>query len=103
MFYKPYVALRLFANVIAQNTGQVASANIAISRPNGAGGVYSFTFPAHPKGIDYLVMVQAFTRSTTSTFVVCTAAHSVSNNFSVWCRTAANGIIDGSFYVYTVP
>ena len=99
--YKPYVAFRLFANAIAQNTGQVATANISISHATNA--LYTFTFPAHPSGTEYLVMVQSYTVGTSSAFFTCTASHSFSTAFSVWCRTAANAITDGNFYVYTVP
>ena len=103
MLYKPYVSLRLNANVITLNNGQVASANIAITRTSGATGLHTFTFPAHPTGIDYLVFAQAYTAGTATAFFTCTASHSFITAFSVWCRTAANAIVDGNFYVYTVP
>ena len=103
LFYKPYVAFRLQATAITQNTGQVATANISVGRPNGTNGVYAFTFPAHPSGVDYQIIVQPFTGSSGSSFYICTANNVSSTLFNIWCRTAANAIIDGSFYVYTVP
>ena len=101
--YKPYVAFRFDTNSIAKNTGQVPTANIGLTRQNGVNGVYTFTFPAHPSGLDYMVFAQAFTGATSSAFFTCTVSTSTSGAFNVWCRTAANAIIDGNFVVYTVP
>jgi hypothetical protein len=101
--YKPYVAFRLLSNAIAQNTGQVPTASITMTRPNGSNGLYTFTFPAHPGGIEFLVFVQAWTTATSTSVFSCTASHVSSTAFSVWCRSAANAITDGNFYVYTVP
>ncbi len=103
MAYKPYIAFRLSANAIAQNTGQVSTAKIAITRASGGGGLYTFTFPAHPNDIDYLVITQSYTAGTANSVFTCTASHSLSTAFSVWCRTTANVVGDGNFYVFTVP
>ena len=103
MFYKPYFAVRLLSNAIVLNTGLVSTANITIGRPNGTNGLYTFTFPAHPKGTDYLVFAQPWTTGTGATYFTCTASNASSTVVSVWCRTAANGIIDAPFSVYTVP
>ena len=103
MLYKPYVGFYLQSNAILRNVGQVASANITITRPNGTNGLYTFTFPAHPKGTDYLVIATSSPSGTGGAFFICTASHAFNNAFSVWCRTAANAITEGNFYVYTVP
>ena len=103
MLYKPYVGFYLQANAILRNIGQVPSASITITRPSGATGLYTFTFPAHPRGVDYLVIANSSPSGTGGAFFICTTSHSLSTAFSVWCRTAANAIIDGNFYVYTVP
>ena len=98
--YKPYVAFRLNANAIVQNTGQAPTASIAITRPNGVNGLYTFTFPAHPSGTGYLVFVQPYTTATASTYFTCTASTSTSAVFNVWCRKADNAIVDGNLFCY---
>ena len=103
MFYKPYIAFRMLSNAIVLNTGQVSTANITIARPNGTNGLYTFTFPAHPKGTEYLVFAQPWTTSTGTSYFTCTASNGSSTVISVWCRTAANAITDANFAVYTVP
>ena len=101
--YKPYIVIRLLSNAIVLNTGQVSTANITITRPNGVNGLYEFTFPAHPRGVEYLVFAMPWTTSTSATYFTCTASSASSTVISVWCRTAANAIIDAPVSVYTVP
>ena len=74
---------------------------------------YTITFPAHPNGTGFAVMAVAYTPSSASwdstlnTDFVCTTAMGSATSISVWCRrpgqAPAQGMIDGSFYVYTVP
>ena len=75
---------------------------------------YMITFPsAHPNGTGFVVMAVPFTPSSTSwdytlnNDFVCTVAAANSAGMSIWCRrpgqAPAQGMIDGSFYVYTVP
>ena len=103
LFYKPYVAFKLLANAIAQSTGQVPTASITTTRPNGLNGVYQFTFPVHPSGGEYQVIVQPITGSTGAAYYITTVNAVSSTVFNVWCRTAANAIMDGNFFAYTVP
>ena len=103
LFYKPYVAFKLSANAITQSTGQVPTASITTTRPNGLNGVYQFIFPAHPSGVEYLVIVQPITGSTGAAYYTNTVNAVSSTVFNVWCRTAANAIMDGNFFAYTVP
>ena len=100
---KPYVAVRVASSAIlsGNNNGQIATANMSLQAGRTSGQVYTFTFsPAHPNGVNYMVMA---TPNTATTFYVCTTQVVSSTSFSVWCRSAANAIIDGDFFVCTVP
>ena len=103
---KPYVAVRVAANVIlsGNNNGQIATANMSLQAGRASGQIYTFTFsPAHPDGTNYMVMATANTGATSSSFYVCTTKVESSTSFSVWCRNASNTIVDGDFFVMTVP
>jgi hypothetical protein len=68
------------------------------------GQVYTFTFAnAHPLGANYMVIATPNTALSTTAFYVCTTKVESSTSFSVWCRSSANAIIDGDFFVHTVP
>jgi hypothetical protein len=98
---KPYIGLRVVSGVVTANVGQVPTANITITQAGT--NAYNVTFtPAHPLGADFLVFVQARTTSTANAFFACTATQT-STILTVWCRDAANAIISGNFFVYTVP
>ena len=66
-----------------------------------SGQVYTVTFaPAHPRGTNYMVMA---TPNSSANFYICTTAVNSSTSFSVWCRNASNTIVDGDFFVCTIP
>ena len=102
----PHVAFRLASNVVSTtvNPGQVSSGSIALQAGRTTNSVYTFTFStAHPSGANYMVTATPNTALISTAFYVCTAKVESSPSFSVWCRTAANAIIDGDFFVHTVP
>ena len=97
--YRPHVAQRVVGGLVSATViyGQTA-ATVQTGRTSGQ--VYTLTMStAHPKGIDYMVMV---TPNNTS-FVVCTAHVSSSTVFSIYCRSASGSMIDSDFYVQTIP
>jgi hypothetical protein len=97
----PYIAFRYAGAVLSgNNNGQIASSSISVGART-TGQAYTFTFsPAHPKGINYMVMV---TTETLGTFYLCSAIVNSSTSFSVQCRSAQNVGVDGNFFVMTVP
>ena len=99
---KPYVGLYLASEAISYQIGHVSA---TLSRPNGTGGVFSFTLPtAHPRGTNYLVFAQIRTGGTGSqTFSFCFTNVTSSTAFNVWVRNSTMGAINGDFYVFTVP
>ena len=103
---KPYVAFRFAGGNIltGNNNGQIATANMSLQAGRVSGQICTVTFsPAHPNGTNYMVMATANTGSTGTSFYVCTTKVESSTSFSVWCRNASNTIVDGDFYVMTVP
>ena len=68
--------------------------------------LYSFTLPtAHPLGLNYIVNGGFRTGSSTdaSPNAFLTFNVTSSTNFNVWVRSSTGILMDGNFYVYTVP
>jgi hypothetical protein len=95
-----------FQNITTANLTRVGSGNKA----------YKINFPnPHPNGTLFAVIAVPYTPSsdsvgwdyTLTSDYICTTKGEGSIGMSVWCRrpgvSNAAGIIDGSFYVYTVP
>jgi uncharacterized protein YpuA (DUF1002 family) len=99
---KPWVGFHFASGAISYHIGHNTS-GITFSRPNGANGLYQFNIPSHPKGTQFLVVVQARTGSTGSVAYACTANVGSATAFYIWCRKFDNTIVDGEFYAYTVP
>ncbi len=100
----PYVAFYFVGGAISTSVapGLISRGSIVLAARS-AGALYSFTIPAHPSGQNYVVIVQPRTGSTGTAYFTCTANVASSTNFLVWCRNASNTIVDGEFYVYTIP
>ena len=111
LFEKPHVAFRLNSNVIltGNNNGIVPTSSISLQAGRVAGSItsgsiYTFTFsPAHPRGLNYMVMATPNTGASSTPFYICTTKVESSTSFSVWCRTASNTIVDADFFVATIP
>ena len=102
----PYVAFRLASNLVSTtvNPGQVASGSITLQAGRTTNSVYTFTLAtAHPSGANYMVIATPNTALVSTAFYVCTTKVESSTSFSVWCRTSSNAIVDGDFFVHTVP
>ena len=73
--------------------------------------IYTFTWTgAHPLGTNYSVFAQFQTGATATSLPlgVITTNVTSSTSFNVWIRTSLNTtfnnvLVDGTFYVYTVP
>ena len=104
---KPWIALYVQGNAIstAINVGFLAPSAFTMTRPSSA---YTFTFTTpHPNGNNFQIFATARTNGGASAFFVCTVKvetdSTAGTKFTVWCRNAANAIVDGDFYVHTIP
>ena len=104
LIYKPYIAFYFTSGAISSTIepGYVSRSSISLTART-TGTLYNFTFPAHPNGSNYFIIVQARTGSTTTSYFTCTSNVLSSTSFNIWCRNASNTIVDGEFYAYTVP
>jgi hypothetical protein len=116
LMYKPYASLL----ITTSTSGAVSFTNFgyitptSISRAGHNNKAYTIAFPAHPNGNNFAVIATAYTSGSsswdgTNDFILTTKVESGGTGMSVWCRrpglayNATNGLVDGSFYVYTVP
>jgi hypothetical protein len=104
---KPYAALYVVGNAISTSTavGFLAPSAFTMTR---TGGNYGFTFATpHPNGNNFQIFATPRTAGGTTPFFTCTAKvetdTTAGTKFSVWCRNASNAIIDGDFWVHTIP
>ena len=93
--------MRIISGVVAGNVGYVPTANITIAQATSNAYTVTFT-PAHPNGADFLVFAQPRTTGATNAFFTCTASQTITV-LNVWCRDLTNAIVNGNFYIYTVP
>jgi hypothetical protein len=114
---KPYASCLITTTggtVSLFNYGYVNLTTANLTRVGTNNKAYMLTFPTvHPNGTNYAVMAVPYTSSSASwdstltNDYICTTKRESNNGMSVWCRrpgqAPAQGIIDGSFYVYTVP
>ena len=128
---KPYVSLRVVTAGGTASTNPSGSTltigtpgttslvnsgyNTTVAVTRGTAGaanafIYTFTWTgAHPLGASYAVFAQLQTGSTSSStpIGVITTNTTSSTSFNVWIRatvgTVANVLVDGTFYVHTVP
>ena len=84
--------------------------NVGVSRGTTVGAtnyfIYTFTMPtAHPQGTNYIVNGAFVTGSTSSASPNAFLTFNVtsSTSFTVWIRSSTNILLDGNFFVYTVP
>ena len=115
---KPWVSCLITtsaSNVVSvANYGfcEITVANI--TRVGTGNKAYTITFPSiHPNLANFAVMAVPYTGSSTSwdytnnIYYICTTKAETSLGMTFWCRrpgiAASIGIINGSFYVYTVP
>ena len=105
---KPYVACFVGSGAISTSNAPGFLSPSSVTLTHATGGLYSFVFtPAHPNGNNYMVFATPRTSSTTTAFFTCTVKvetpATAGTQFTVWCRNAANTIVDGDFFVYTLP
>ena len=122
---KPYASLRVATAGGTPSTGTTVGAigklgtvslfqygfltNVSLSRGTAATTnlfLYSFTLPtAHPLGTNYIVNGGFRTGSSldASPNAFLTFNVTSSTTFAVWIRSSTGILMDGNFYVYTVP
>ena len=86
-----------FLTNVSVARGTVATTNLFL---------YSFTLPtAHPLGTNYIVnggfRTAGSTEASPNAFLTFNVASAT--QFIVWVRSPTNILMDGNFYVYTVP
>ena len=98
---RPVWGLYVAANgTILANVGQVQTGITVVVASSNAYAITSTT--PHPLGDNYLIMAMSRTTQNTNAFAVCTG-YGTTYGMNVWNRTAANAIIPGPFFVYSVP
>ena len=98
---RPFFGLYVAANgTILANVGQVQTGITVVIASSNAYAITSTT--PHPLGENYLLMAMSRTSSSSNAFAVCTG-HGNTYVMTVWNRTAANAIITGPFFVYSIP
>ncbi len=88
--------------MVSENTVSVARGTVATTNLF----LYSFTLPAaHLLWLNYIVNGGLRTGSSTdaSPNAFLTFNVTSSTNFNVWVRSSTGILMDGNFYVYTVP
>ena len=116
LIHKPYASLLIVTsggNVSVTNYGYCAITSANITRVGTNNKAYTVTFPAaHPNGINFGVFVTPYTTSSTSwdgtnDYIVTAKVEPGGVAISVWCRRPGlpptTGLVDGSFFVHTVP
>jgi hypothetical protein len=122
---KPYASLRVATAGGTPSTGTTVGTigttgtvslfqygfltNVSLSRGTAATTnlfLYSFTLPtAHPLGTNYIVnggfRTVGSTEASPNAFLTFNVASAT--QFTVWVRSSTNILMDGNFYVYTVP
>ncbi len=87
----------MFLSNVSVARGSVATTNLFL---------YALTLPtAHSLGSNYIVNGGFSTASSTDVSPNASLTFNVtsSTNFSVWVRSSTGILMDGNFYVYTVP
>ena len=98
---KPFVSLICSGTTLSIMSTGFSQTGISLSKP--ATGAYTITMPAHPNGTDYQVIVQPRWASAATTSILTGVSVVSSTSFTVLCKTTANGSVDASFFVHTVP
>ena len=125
---RPYASLRVLTGTTVGTTPSTGTAvgtigtpgpvsltqcgfltNVSVARGTVGGTntfLYTFTMPtAHPLGANYIVNGGFQTGGTSAPSPNAFLTFNVSNStiFTVWVRSSTNILMDGNFYVYTVP
>ena len=96
-----FVGLYVAANgTIVANVGQVQT-GITSSIAGSNAYIITSTTP-HPLGDNYLLMAMSRTTGGSNAFAMCTGI-GTATTMTIWNRSAANAIIAGHFYVYSIP
>jgi hypothetical protein len=116
LVYKPYASLLITTSggvVSVANYGYCPLTTASVTRVGTNQKAYTITFPAaHPNAANFAVIACAYTSGSTfwngtNDLILTTKVETGGTAISVWCRRpglpSTTGLIDGSFYVYTVP
>ena len=101
----PYVAFQLTGNRLSATVNPtLASSGTVTLAGRSTNTVCTFTFAnADPLGVNYMVIATPSAALSTTAFYMCATKVESSTSFSVWRRSSANAIIDGDFFLHTVP
>ena len=99
---KPYIGLYVVSGAISTTNVTGTATGVTLSART-ANTLYQINFPTHPAGSNYMVFAQARTGSSGTAAFMCTTNVTGSTSLNVWCRSYANALQDGDFFVFTVP
>ena len=107
-----FLAPKPWVGFLVTTTGGVASISshvgfktTGISVSHTANGNYTITIPAHPSGANYLTMLSPYSTSSGNATTYPTGYTGSSTTIYVYCRSdvGVTSVVDGNFYVHTVP
>ena len=104
--HKPWVGfLVTTSGGVASISNHVGFKTTGISVSHTANGNYTITIPAHPNGAAYLTMLSPYSTSTGGASTYPTGYSGNSTTIYVHCRSdvGVTSVVDGNFYVHTVP
>ena len=103
---KPWVGfLVTTSGGTASISNHVGYKTTGISVSHTANGNYTITIPAHPDGAAFLTMLSPYSTSSGNTTTYPTGYTGNSTTIFVYCRSdvGVTSVVDGNFYVHTVP
>jgi hypothetical protein len=66
-------------------------------------GVYTFTIPAHPDGVNYMIYVQQTTVGNAAALALYYVSVISNTSFIVYSKSTTSNVSDSNFFVRTVP
>ena len=90
---------------VASISNHVGFKTTCISVSHTANGNYTITIPGRPNGAAYLTMLSPYSTSSGNATTYPTGYSGNSTTIYVYCRSdvGVTSVVDGNFYVHTVP
>ncbi len=98
---KPWIGVSYTGSIVPAGSPVLCQSGLSLN--NSITGIYTFTIPTHPKGINYLVFVQQITASASTALALYGTNVVSATSLTVYSKTYLNAAVASNFYVYTVP